>query len=402
MHSHSHSKKESSNSMKSRISLIIITIVVSIYILSSASKLDIQKETDLTGTEQKVYFLGTVLEVEDNIIQTEFGEKILYQDTKIEITSGEETGKEVEINSEVPFSNPENKLIHKGCTVIMTTYENYEGELQYIVTDVYRLNSLLLIFISFFALIVLFTGIQGISSLFGLVFSIIVIIGFVGPQIIVGANPFLVSIVGAVLIAIISIYLAHGVNKRTTIALVSTLITILITTILAFGTTSIAKIIGIGSEEATFLASYLGPVNFKGILLGAIVLGTLGVLDDVTTAQAAAVNELKSANPKYKLKDLYNRGMSVGKEHILSLVNTLVLAYVATSFPILLLLTINNTQPIWVLLNSEFIIEEIIRSVVGSLALVFAVPITTYIAAYIYSTKDEDLFYNKIKAKMFP
>jgi uncharacterized membrane protein len=144
----------------------------------------------------------------------------------------------------------------------------------------------------------------------------------------------------------------------------------------------LAHLSGRGSDEALFLQTgYLETVNLRGLLLGGIVLGALGVLDDITTAQAAAVEEISRADPGLGVRDLYRRGLSVGREHITSLVNTLVLAYAGASLPLFILFTLNTNQPLWVTLNSEFVAEEIARTIIGSLALTLAVPITTALAA---------------------
>jgi uncharacterized membrane protein len=123
----------------------------------------------------------------------------------------------------------------------------------------------------------------------------------------------------------------------------------------------------------------------RGLLLGGIILGALGVLDDITTAQAAAVDELHRANPSLDARELYRRGLSVGREHITALVNTLFLAYAGASLPLFILFTIYNEVPVWVALNSEFVAEEVVRTLVGSMALILAVPITTAAAATIVS-----------------
>jgi uncharacterized membrane protein len=149
---------------------------------------------------------------------------------------------------------------------------------------------------------------------------------------------------------------------------------------------AIGKLFGLGSEEAIYLQLVpLEQLNLQGLLLGGIILGALGVLDDITTAQSAAVDELRKANPALGARELYRRGLSVGTEHITSLVNTLFLAYAGASLPLFILFTIYNDMPLWVTLNSEFIAEEIVRTVVGSVALILAVPITTAAAAAIFS-----------------
>ena len=193
---------------------------------------------------------------------------------------------------------------------------------------------------------------------------------------------------GGIMIIFISLYLAHGFNKRTSLALVSTLITFHLA--LGFGYLALngARLFGMGSEEALLLTyTDLGVgIDLRGLLLGAIVIGALGVLDDITTAQTATVEEIHKADKKLSVKELYKRGLSVGHEHIASLVNTLVLAYVGVAFPVLLLLMDTN-EPFWVILNNEFMAEEVGRTLVGSLTLVLAVPIATGLAAHVYGQK---------------
>ena len=222
-------------------------------------------------------------------------------------------------------------------------------------------------------------------ALVGLAITIFIIATYVIPQISKGGNPFLISFIGTIAIASTSLFLAHGFKKRTGIAFVSILITIGIAMLLAYTFVSIAHLYGLGSEEAFFLQSApAGLFNLRGLLLGGMIIGVLGVLDDIATAQAAVVHELYLANPSFGFRELYRRGSSVGKEHITSLVNTLVLVYTGASFPLLLLFTIYDT-PLWVTANSEIIVEEIVRMLVGSISLIFAVPITTALAAYVFS-----------------
>jgi uncharacterized membrane protein len=124
----------------------------------------------------------------------------------------------------------------------------------------------------------------------------------------------------------------------------------------------------------------LQAVNLRGLLLGGIVIGALGVLDDITTTQTAAINEIKRANPRMTRAQLYRSGLSIGREHIASLVNTLALAYAGASLPLLLLFWSDANAPWWVILNSESLVEEIVRTLVGSMTLTLAVPISTWFA----------------------
>jgi uncharacterized membrane protein len=193
-------------------------------------------------------------------------------------------------------------------------------------------------------------------------------------------NPLIVSIVASCMIVLVSIYLAHGFNRRTTVAVVSTLVTVMV----AIGAAQLfvhwVGLSGGGSQESYhLLASQVGFINLKGLLLGGIIIGALGILDDITTGQAAAVQEIWRANSTLSRRDLFGRGLRVGKEHIISLVNTLALAYIGASLPAILLFAVYE-RPWWVIANTESIAEEIIRTIVGSAALVVAVPITTLLA----------------------
>jgi uncharacterized membrane protein len=169
---------------------------------------------------------------------------------------------------------------------------------------------------------------------------------------------------------------------------VSSVATLLIAIGFAQFFVKISKLLGLGSEGAFYLQGNAGvSLNFQGILISSIIIGMLGVLDDVTTAQSATVEELKKAQPNLGRKNLYKHAISVGKEHIASLVNTLALAYVGASLTLFLLLATNEAQPFWVVLNSEFLAEEIVRMLAGSVALILAVPISTLLAVFWFSKK---------------
>lgn len=286
----------------------------------------------------------------------------------------------------LPSSSDKDLLLTRDQTVVVVEQQIAEGEESlFTIADVYRLPSMLLILGLFVLVIVVLSGIRGVTALSGLAFSIILLLYFVVPQIAGGADPVFISLISSVFIGGVALYLAHGFNVRTTISLVSTMITLTFAVIAAFSFVSMAKLFGLGSEESLELQyGAMQNINLQGLLLAGIIIGALGVLDDITTAQTAAVAELKRANQKFTLEELYNRGMAVGKEHITSLVNTLALAYAGASLPMLLLFTVYQ-QPLWVTLNSEFVVEEVIRTVVGSLALTIAVPITTFLAAYWFS-----------------
>jgi uncharacterized membrane protein len=288
---------------------------------------------------------------------------------------------EVRAEYSPPPGTERTALLRPGDRIIITRLSDAPNA-PYAVVDRDRLAPLLIIFALFVAGAVYFSRIRGFTSVIGLMITIVVLARFVVPGILGGGNPLTVSLAGALVIALVSIYLAHGFSRRTSVALLGTLITLALSAVLAIVFVRLAWLSGSGSEEAMYLA--LGPaaaVNLRGLLLGGIILGALGVLDDITTGQAAAVDEISKANPALPPAELYRRGLSVGQEHITSLVNTLVLAYAGASLPLFLLFTVYADQPFWVTINSEFLAEEIVRTLVGSLTLILAVPITTLLAA---------------------
>ena len=234
---------------------------------------------------------------------------------------------------------------------------------------------------------------MGEIAILGLGFSVIILLQILAPQILTGSNPLLIAIVTACIIAVGSMYLAHGINKNTSIALLSTIATLAVACIASVAFVSVTKLFGLGTDEAFYLQSgYADLASLKGLLLSGIIIGTLGVLDDVTTSQVAAVSELRNTDPSLTPAALYTKGLRIGREHITSLINTLALAYAGASLP-LFLLFLANTQPLWVTLNSEFVSEEIVRTVTGSISLILAVPIATALAANLLN---KDLTFTKL------
>ncbi len=335
------------------------------------------------------YFVARITKIEQGRTEHVLDHDIHYQNLTLQITGGPDSGKTITIEDEDRFSDARGQAPKIGDLVTVRKSFNRDGSFMYSVDDQYRLNALLWIALVFFALVIFFGRLRGIGAILGLAASIAVLYWFVVPRLLAGDNPIFITLVGALVIAIVSMFLAHGFNRQTSIALVSTLITLVVSVVIAGIFTRTAVLFGLGSEAAFFLTSNVGAgFNFQGLLLGGIIIGMLGVLDDVTTAQTATIAEIRHANPALARHELYKRGLRVGREHIASLVNTLVLAYAGAALPLFLLFTANQSQPFWVTLNSEPIAEEIVRTLAGSVALVLAVPISTWLAAWWLSRKN--------------
>lgn len=273
-----------------------------------------------------------------------------------------------------------------GDAVVVTAVDeagSSETNRNFVVYEDYRLPVLIWLAIGFFLIVVAVAGFKGLFSILGMFISVGVLMVFVIPQILSGTNALLVTMVASFMIATVTVYLSHGWKLSSHLALVSILTTLLATTVLSYWFVYLAKLTGLGSEEASFLqVEHFGKIDFRGLLLSGIMLGALGVLDDIAVTQVATVFELKKANLKLGFSELYERAMRVGRDHVASLVNTLVLAYAGANLPLFLLFSTSDETPSWVHLNSSLIAEEVVRTLIGSIGLVMAVPVTTALASY--------------------
>lgn len=305
---------------------------------------------------------------------------------EVTLLNGAQKGQQVEVDQDEQLTDAKLQEVHTGDTIVVGLIKAQDQPDSYVLVDRYRLPMLEILAAAFLVLAVVLGRWRGLTSIIGLSVSIGILIWFVAPNILAGKDPVLVTLVGAGSIALVSMFLAHGFSQRTMLAVISTLFTLGLAEALAYYSVIGIKLLGNGSEEAFYLQQgFIGNVNLRGLLLGGILIGTLGILNDITTAQSAAIEEIHDANNALTFKQLYKKGGSVGQEHIASLINTLVLVYVGTSLPLFLLviLTTGNHQ-LWAILNSESLAEEIVRTLVGSMALIVAVPITTALAAYYF------------------
>jgi uncharacterized membrane protein len=337
--------------------------------------------------------------VEAVVIEQDPNSPIQYagknQKLKVELLNGPDKGEVAELTGNLLVRSGDSSLIRVGETVLVLKNSNSVGD-PYFLNGRYRLNSIYLWILLFIILVIGFSGLQGVRSILSLILGVVIIIQIIVPNIVSGVDTFTVILGGIILIAVVTLYLAHGINQRTTVALVSTLITLGFSVVCSIIAVKMVGLSGGATEEAFYLQynKTLENINLQGLFLGGVLIGTLGVLDDITTAQTAVVAELKRANNSLSWKELYIRSLSVGREHIASLVNTLAFAYIGASFPVFLSYIFASNLPWWVLLNSDQIVEEIIQTLVGSSALVVAVPVSSYLAARWFAShppKNDDI-----------
>lgn len=241
-------------------------------------------------------------------------------------------------------------------------------------------SSVLLWLALLFALAVIVLGrLRGLAALAGLGLTLAVLLIYTVPALVDGTAPLLVALISASAISYCAIYLAHGFNSMSTVALLGTLGALALTAGLATLFVDLARITGLASEEAAFLQLGAGQIDLRGLILAGVIIGALGALDDMTVTQASAVWELRAANSRYTSGELYRSGIRIGRDHVAATVNTLVLAYAGAAMPLLLLFSITE-QPLLTIANSELMATEIVRTLVGSIGLVASVPLTTGLA----------------------
>jgi len=339
-----------------------------------------QESQEIDFASQEEILEGKVIGILDEKTTIEAGEKLLYQKLGVNVTKGSLTGNEIEIEmGDIPVVGQPKYQV--GDEVVISYSKDFEGNDAFYITDFVRRQPLLWLFLIFVILAVIVGQWRGATSLVGLVISFLIIFAFILPQIYRGNDPIIVTVLGSLVIIPVNFILSHGFNRKTLTAMAGTLVALLIVGVLSQIFIGLTKLTGYASEEAAFLhLAKHGAINMRGILLAGIIIGALGVLDDITIAQAAVIQQLKEANPKLKWKQLFSRAMNVGQDHIASMINTLVLVYTGAALP-LMLLFIDNSRPFSEIINYQMIAEEVVRTLVGSIGLILAVPITTILAS---------------------
>jgi uncharacterized membrane protein len=304
-----------------------------------------------------------------------------YQLLELRITAGPRAGRTVKLRTgEDASANLPRYAV--GDALLLTAEAGADGREVLYIEDRVRRAPLAGLLVLFVVVVVAVGRWRGLASLAAMGLSFAVIFLFLLPRISAGDNPIAAAILSALIIIPATYYLSHGVNRKTHAAVAGTLVALAVTGLLAVVAVDATVITGYASEEASFLQVLQpGLVNIRGLLLASIIIGLSGILDDITISQSAVVAQLRSTGPDLSLREVYRRSMDVGRDHIASLVNTLVLVYASSALP-LLLLFLYSGAPWSEVVNYEIVAQEIVRTLVASIGLVLAVPLTTAIACY--------------------
>ncbi|MFI0775571.1 YibE/F family protein [Streptomyces sp. NPDC021212] len=308
------------------------------------------------------------------------GGKSVCERATIEVTSGKDKGRTF---PEIVQPNASRKF-SAGQELKLAYAPKAPKNLQYSVSDINRSFPMALL-AGVFALVVVAVGrLRGVFALVALAISFGVLTLFILPAILQGSNPLVVAVVGGSAIMLLALYMCHGLSARTSVAVLGTLVSLLLIGVLGSLFIGWASLTG-NTDDQTGLVHGLYPnIEIKGLLLAGVIIGSLGVLDDVTVTQTSAVWELREADPTASRRKLYAAAMRIGRDHIASVVNTLVLAYAGASLPLLLLFSIADSG-VGTVATSEIVAQEIVRTLVGSIGLVASVPVTTALAVLVVS-----------------
>lgn len=294
---------------------------------------------------------------------------------EVELSAGPEAGSVVE----VPAATSERDIFELGDRLALARGE-VGGEVQYHVADFVRDRWLGWLGVLFLAVVLVVGRWHGLRALLGVAVSLAVVALFIVPAILAGSPPPLVAVIGGMAVVLTNLYLAHGFHPKTTAAVLGTAAALAVTAVLGLTFVEQTQLTGFSSEEALLAQTSIQGLDLQGLVLAGLIVGALGVLDDVTITQAATVFELRDSNPILDARELVRRAMVVGRDHIASTVNTLVLAYAGASLALLVLVSTAG-RPLGQVLTSEVVAEEIVRTLVGSIGLVLAVPAATVMAA---------------------
>lgn len=368
--------------------IIVSLIIILIFTLSSgvfSQDMDIDNNLDFENFIER----GTVLEASE-IMDSEEG-YFPIQKVKLRIDTGKRKGLEINIENAITDQANYDIIVKDGQKVSIMLEEYEDGNFKVYIADHYRINSLIYIGLLFIILILAIGRFKGLKSLISLAITIGTILFIMLPLLLKGINPILVSVSTAVFVTIITIFLVGGINTKTLAAIGGTSIGVISAGLIAYIFSNTAFLTGLSAEESTMLMYIPQGIefNFRDLLFAGIIMGALGAAMDVGISISSSIHEIHSANPELPRNNLFKSGMNVGRDIMGTMINTLILAYVGTSIPILLVFMAYNTE-LNKVFNLDIIATEVVRSLAGSIGLILTIPITALLAASLISKKKRE------------
>jgi uncharacterized membrane protein len=301
------------------------------------------------------------------------------QAATIDVLSGPGEGSEAE--ALLPYGEKAPEVVVGDRIIVSYTAAAPKGE-QYAFQDFDRGPPLLTLTILFAVGVLVLSRWRGIGALASLAYSLVLIAIFTLPAIMEGSSPLAVAVVTASAIMLVTLYLSHGFDVRSTVAMLGTLVSLVVIGVIGYVFTSVGHFTGLVDEGSQYISGVAAQVDLSGLLLAGLVIGAMGVLDDVTVTQTWAVWELADVDPDASTRTLFVRAMRIGRSHVASTVNTLVLAYVGATLPLMLVFSAMSL-PFGIAVSQEVVAQEVVRGLVGGLGIIAAVPVTTLIASLV-------------------
>lgn len=308
----------------------------------------------------------------------------------VKLTDGPSSDKGKEFRVQVPTSSQGTLPVHLRDVVMLSETKGAPADQRYSYIDHDRTRPLALLAGIFAIAVVALSRWRGLAALGALALTAVMLTQFIMPAILEGSNPLLVAVVGGSVIMVVALFLTHGVNAETAVALAGTIAALGLTVGLGWAFVTLGQLSGLAADSASNVKGFFPGLDLAGLLVAGMVIGALGVLDDVTVTQASAVWELSAANPAASRRSLVSAGLRIGRAHVASVVNTLVLAYAGAALPLLMMYAVGNVGVVYGI-STEPIAMEIIRGLVGSLGIILAVPLTTVLAAMAVADRSRDL-----------
>ncbi|MHB8065872.1 MAG: YibE/F family protein [Ruminiclostridium sp.] len=374
--------------------IYIFTIIISILLLVIGNKITVKNLNLLSGVDGVVAQKASVIK----IVSTkrveydlggetpEVGKEIAFSAT---ILSGELKGKQIiAMQTMDPFTGTSLKEIEAGDKVILYKLDNKDSEYDWVMTEYLRTDSLLILAIAFLIFLVIFGHFKGLNTIISLIFTCTAIFAVFIPAILQGYNIYFWSIITCVFIISMTLLIVYGANNKSLAAGIGCLVGILVSGILTLFMNSILKLTGLVSEESMYLVrlNEKHPIDLKAIIFAAILIGAIGAIMDVSMSIAAALAELQEKLEYTPFTLLVKSGISIGRDIMGTMANTLILAYIGSSLSVVLLLVSYNSSFIE-LLNKEMIVVEILQALVGSIGILFTIPLTSIVCAYLFSER---------------
>lgn len=367
--------------MRKQIKTILILLLVLVPFFNSSAQEVVETNTTIKGR---------VVEILDQETRNVPGTNTphTYQTITAEILSGEKEGQIITIENDFLEMKP-------GSVFYANHFSDIDGRDYYSIINIERKNGLIILTLIFVLSVVLLSGWQGARSIIALIGSFLAIFYILIPGMLAGWSPVLASSLVAGSVLFFAIFFTHGFNRESFVAYIGTILSVVLTILLAKFAINITSLSGIATEESVYLNfNTQGSINFVELLLGGIIIGILGVLDDISITQVAVVRELYDSNKNMTKKEAYKRSIRVGKEHVSALVNTLILAYTGTSLPLLLLFSSSGSDMGFSMVNLEIFATEVVRTMVGSIGIIMTVPIVTLLAVvYLKNKKHSKSFH---------